>query len=112
MEKLKRKTVISTLSLFFQSGFSAFLGLTANIVVTILLSPAIFGIYITILSMISVLNYFSDIGLAASLIQKKEITDDDVKTTFTVQQILILLIIFTMFKLVKNLNQLFLLLIH
>lgn len=94
MEKLKRKTVISTFSLFFQSGFSAFLGLTANIVVTILLSPAVFGIYITILSMISVLNYFSDIGLAASLIQKKEITDDDVKTTFTVQQILILLIIF------------------
>ncbi|MFA6533092.1 MAG: oligosaccharide flippase family protein [Patescibacteria group bacterium] len=99
MEKLKHKTVISTLSLFFQSGFSAFLGLTANIVVTILLSPAVFGIYIAILSMISVLNYFSDIGLAASLIQKKEITDDDVKTTFTVQQVLILLIIFIAYSL-------------
>src|SRR3989339_2002611 len=99
MEKLKQKTVISTLSLFFQSGFSAFMGLTANIVVTILLSPAVFGIYIAILSMISVLNYFSDIGLAASLIQKKEITEDDVKTTFTVQQILILLIIFIAYSL-------------
>lgn len=93
MEKLKRNTVISTLSLFFQSGFSAFLGLIANLVVTIILSPSIFGIYITILSMISVLNYFSDIGLAASLIQKKEITEDDLTTTFTVQQALAVLIV-------------------
>lgn len=92
-QQLKKKTVISTISLFFQSGFSAVLGLAANLVLTILLSPSIFGIYITILSMISVLNYFSDIGLAASLIQKKEITDDDIKTTFTVQQMLIVTII-------------------
>lgn len=47
--------------------------------------------------MISVLNYFSDIGLAASLIQKKEITEEDVKTTFTVQQLLILTLIFIAF---------------
>lgn len=91
---LKRKTVISTMSLFFQSGFSAALGLAANLVLTILLTPSIFGIYITILSMISILNYLSDIGLAASLIQKKEITDEDVKTTFTIQQLLILSLIF------------------
>ncbi len=39
------------------------------------------------------MNYFSDIGLAASLIQKKEVSEDDIKTTFTVQQILILTLI-------------------
>lgn len=96
---LKKHTIISTLSLFFQSGFSAFLGLIANLVVTILLSPTIFGIYITTLSMISVLNYFSDVGLAASLIQKKEISNDDVRTTFTVQQTLILTIVIIAFSL-------------
>lgn len=94
---LKKRTVISAISLFFQSGFSAFLGLIANLVLTIILSPSTFGIYITILSMISVLNYFSDIGLAASLIQKKEITDRDIKTTFTVQQFLIITILFIAF---------------
>lgn len=88
--QLKSRTVFSLLSLFFQSGYSAFLGLIANLVLTILLSPAIFGIYIIVLSIISLLNYFSDIGLAASLIQKKEISDDDIKTTFTVQQLLII----------------------
>ncbi len=89
LSEIKRKSLISTLSLFFQSGYSAFLGLAANLAVTILLSPEIFGIYITTLSIISVLNYFSDIGLAASLVQKKEVTDKDISTTFTVQQILI-----------------------
>jgi len=90
---IKKKTIISTLSLFFQSGYSAFLGLIANLVLTILLTPKIFGIYFTVLSLIAILNYFSDIGLAASLIQKKEINDKEVSTVFTVQQFLILTII-------------------
>ncbi len=90
---LKRRSFVSTLSLFFQSGYSATLGLIANLILTILLSPQIFGIYITVLSLIAFLNYFSDIGLAASLIQKKELTKEDAKTTFTVQQLLILTVI-------------------
>lgn len=93
INQLKTKTISSIVSLFFQSGYSAFLGLIANLILTILLTPRIFGIYITVLSIISLFNYFSDIGLAASLIQKKEMTDDDIKTTFTVQQLLILFIL-------------------
>ncbi|OGK15494.1 hypothetical protein A2774_04335 [Candidatus Roizmanbacteria bacterium RIFCSPHIGHO2_01_FULL_39_12c] len=81
------------MSLFFQSGYSAVLGLVANLTLTILLSPTIFGMYITVLSIISLLNYFSDIGLAASLIQKKEISKNDIRTTFTVQQLLILTLV-------------------
>jgi len=90
---IKRSGIISTLSLFFQSGYSAMLGLVANLVVTILLSPTIFGMYITMMSIISVLNYFSDIGLAASLVQKKETSSNDFQTTFTVQQILVVLVV-------------------
>lgn len=89
LRDLKTKTIWSAMSLFFQSGYSAFLGLVANLVLTIILTPKIFGIYITLLSSITFLNYFSDIGLAASLIQKKELTEDDVKSTFTFQQMLI-----------------------
>ena len=105
MDDLKKKTIISTLSLFFQSGYSAFLGLVANLVLTILLSPAIFGIYIVTLSIISIFNYFSYIGLAASLIQKKEIDRNDETTAFTVQQLLIVTLViigFTLTKSIKN----------
>lgn len=90
---LKRNSILSAMSLFFQSGYASILGFAANLVLTILLSPKIFGIYITTLSIISLLNYFSDIGLAASLIQKKRITDEDIRTTFSIQQILIITLI-------------------
>jgi O-antigen/teichoic acid export membrane protein len=93
MEDLKKKTILSTLSLFFQSGYSAVLGFAANLILTILLSPQIFGIYFTVLSIIAILNYFSDIGLAASLIQKKEIDESEVSTVFTVQQILVITVV-------------------
>lgn len=94
IKNIKSRSFISAVSLFFQSGYSSALGLVANLVLTVLLSPAVFGIYITVLTLISFLNYFSDIGLAASLIQKKELHQNDIKTTFTVQQILILTLIF------------------
>ena len=92
-QSIKRKSFISAFSLFFQSGYSAVLGFVANLILTILLPPSVFGIYITVLAIIAFLNYFSDVGLAASLIQKKNITDADIKTTFTAQQILIIAVI-------------------
>ena len=90
---LKKRSFISTLSLFFQSGYSALLGLAANLILTVLLSPGVFGIYITVLSLISFLNYFSDVGLAGALIQKKVLEEDDLVTTFTIQQGLTLILI-------------------
>ncbi len=104
-KNIKKNTIISLFSLFFQSGYSAVLGLISNLVLTIVLPPATFGVYIITLSIISFLNYFSDIGLAASLVQKKEITDDDIYTTFTIQQILILSLIilgFLLTNVIKN----------
>lgn len=54
---------------------------------TIYLLPAEYGVFYIVSAAIAFLGYFSDIGLAAALIQKKEaITKDDLKTTFTIQQ--------------------------
>jgi len=92
-QKYKQKTLISTLFLFFQSGYSAVLGFLANLILTIVGSPQVFGIYITVLSIVAILNYFSDIGLAAALIQREEISEDDLKTSFTVQQFLVTILI-------------------
>ena len=58
------------------------------------LGPKEFGLYGLIGSIIVILGYFSDIGLAASLIQKKEkLTTEDLRTTFTIQQGLVLLLV-------------------
>lgn len=49
-----------------------------------------FGVFAIVSAIINFLVYFSDIGLAAALIQKKEKpTEEDLKTTFTIQQVLV-----------------------
>src|SRR3989304_4310341 len=53
-----------------------------------------FGVFAIVTAIVNFLVYFSDIGLAAALIQKKETpTQTDLRTTFVTQQILILFVI-------------------
>lgn len=62
----------------------------STFVLTILLSPSIFGIYFVVSAVISFLSYFSDFGLAAALVQKKiEPTREELVSAFTLQQMLI-----------------------
>lgn len=59
-----------------------------------LLKEAEIGVFYVVSASIAFLSYFSDIGLAAALIQKKEKpTDEDLKTTFTIQQMLVVLVV-------------------
>lgn len=63
-----------------------------------LLLPDQFGVFFLVSAVISFLAYFSDIGFAAALIQKKDkLTEDDLSTVFTAQQILIVLILIIIF---------------
>lgn len=64
--------------------------IAANILLPLYLSPDVFGVFAVVSAIIAFLSYFSDIGLAAALIQKKEpLTEKELRTTFTVQQILV-----------------------
>lgn len=63
-----------------------------------LLTTSQFGVFGVVSAIINFLVYFSDIGLAAALIQKKEkIEEEDLKTTFTIQQILVVTLISLVF---------------
>jgi len=68
------------------------------LLLTTFLGPKEFGLYGLVGSIIVILGYFSDIGLAASLIQKKDqITTSDLRTTFTIQQSLVALLVIAAF---------------
>lgn len=78
--------------------FSLTLGQLINtllvFLLTVFIDPRTFGVFVVVSAAISILTYFSDIGLAAALIQKKEkVTAEDLKTTFTIQQLLVMVII-------------------
>lgn len=57
---------------------------------TIFLGRAEIGLFFAVSEIVAILGYFSDIGLAAALIQKREKPElTDIRSTFTVQQILV-----------------------
>lgn len=60
-------------------------------ILTVVVDPRLFGVYVVVSASLAFLAYFSDIGLGAALIQKKEkITREDLVTTFTIQQLLVI----------------------
>jgi len=66
----------------------------AMALLTVFLAPGEFGVFFIVSAVKNLLSYFSDIGFAPALIQKKEeLTRVELKTIFTAQQVLILLVI-------------------
>lgn len=95
IETVKKRTVsgaaILTARTFLMQGISLF----ANVLLTIFLSPAQYGVFFLVSAVINFLAYFGDIGFAAALIQRREkLTDLELRTIFTTQQVLIIVLIF------------------
>ncbi len=66
----------------------------AMVFLTAFLTPGEFGIFFVVSAVKNFLSYFSDIGFAPALIQKREkLTDIELKTIFTAQQALILIVL-------------------
>jgi len=88
--EIKKRSVAGVLALTSRTFVLQIISFTGTFLLTVFLAPEIFGIFFVVSAVVAFLNYFSDIGLAAALIQKKEkITNSDLKTTFTIQQILV-----------------------
>ncbi|PIU32954.1 hypothetical protein COY29_05250 [Candidatus Woesebacteria bacterium CG_4_10_14_0_2_um_filter_39_14] len=65
---------------------------------TVFLGTAEVGLFFAISELVAILGYFSDVGLAAALIQKKEKPSvKDIRSTFTIQQILVLTLLIIVF---------------
>ena len=93
IKQIKQRGVLSAGSLLFQSGFSAILGFTAFFILTLKSNLYLLGIYNTVLAMMAFFNYFSSLGLAAAIIQKKEVDEKDLNTAFIIQTALSIFII-------------------
>jgi len=91
---IAKRSVKGVAALVSRTFLIQILSIVASFILTIYLDPKSFGIFFVVSSIIVFFNYFSDIGLAASLIQKKETpTLVEYRNVFTVQQILVLILI-------------------
>ncbi|KKU10857.1 MAG: Polysaccharide biosynthesis protein [Candidatus Woesebacteria bacterium GW2011_GWB1_45_5] len=110
LETVKKRSVSGVLALTGRTLVLNLISFAAQGFLWAFLEPSAFGIFWVVSAVVNFLTYFSDIGLAASLIQKKEEPSDaDLKTTFTVQQSLVivsLVILFLVTPVLKNTHSL------
>jgi len=99
---IKKKSLTGVISFFARTLILQGIGLLSALILSAFLEPEDFGIYGLVTQIIALLIFFSDVGLAASLIQKKaEPSNDDYRTAFTVQQILSWVIFLLVFLLIR-----------
>ncbi len=87
---ITRRSIHGVFALVSRTFIIQIISLVVSLFLYALLKESEIGIFYVVSASMAFLSYFSDIGLAAALIQKKEsLTDEDLKTTFTIQQILV-----------------------
>ena len=94
MDTVARRSVKGAFALVSRTFLIQILSVVSSFILTIYLSPESFGVFFLVSSIVVFLNYFQDIGLAAALIQKKDqVSKEEYRSIFTMQQILVLAII-------------------
>jgi O-antigen/teichoic acid export membrane protein len=98
LAQVKTRSVRGLFALTSRTFFVYVISTVATFALTVFLSPEVYGTFFLVSAVINFLSYFSDIGLAAALIQKKErLAKTDLSTTFTIQQILVLTLVSLVF---------------
>lgn len=91
--EVKKRSIKGIFSLLFRTGILQIVAIVATFLLTIFLDPAVYGVFGIVAAVVDILVYFSDIGLAAALIQRKNISQKDLSTTFIAQQALSFLLL-------------------
>jgi O-antigen/teichoic acid export membrane protein len=92
--RIKQRSVVGAVSYFFRTAFVQIIGLASALVLSAFFSPEDFGIYGFVIQIIGLLIFFSDIGLAAALVQKKENpSKEEYRVAFSLQWLLSWLIV-------------------
>ncbi len=91
LDSLKTRAFRGVFTLSFRRLILKVIDTLGTIILARALTQETFGIFAIVSFIVfTFLAFFSDVGLGAALIQKKEdLTDQDVRTTFTVQQLLV-----------------------
>ena len=101
---VNKKLITGFLTLSFRKAILLAISfVTINLVLARILPVSVIGIFNIANSILAFFSYFSDIGLAGALIQKKEISIHDLKTTFSIQEVLALIITITLVVFAPNL---------
>lgn len=91
IELIKKKAISGIVTFTLRTFFIQVFTFLATFILTIILDPSIFGVFFVVSAVLNLFVYFSDIGLAAALVQKsEEPKGEDLTATFTIQQLIVI----------------------
>lgn len=103
LQEIKHKTTSSVIFLSLRNIGIQAIAFIGFFLLSYLLGTDEVGVFAIVSESVSILGYFSDIGLAAALIQQKdEVTKDELQTTFCIQQTLVILALLIAIPIVKK----------
>lgn len=106
VQQIKTRSISGVTALISRTFAVQVISFLSTLGLTIFLDPSVYGVFYLVSAVVNFLAYFSDVGLAAALIQKKEkIKTEDLATTFTIQQLLVislLVILFSASSFIRN----------
>lgn len=103
LEEIKSKTTASVIFLSLRNIGIQFIAFFGFFLLTKYLKVSEIGLFGLVVEIIGILAYFSDIGLAAALIQQKEeVSIKELRTTFLIQQFLVFFGLIIFFLLNQN----------
>ncbi|HSX40196.1 MAG TPA: oligosaccharide flippase family protein [Candidatus Saccharimonadales bacterium] len=89
IQTIGRRSVKSVGAVISRQFILYAISFATSLVLITFLSPKDLGIYAVVVAMQSIISFFTDFGLGAALVQSKNpLTNDDLKTTFTLQTII------------------------
>lgn len=93
-----KRSVHGVMALISRQFFLSVISFTASLIIFTFLSPKDIGIYTGVTAMQRIISFFTDFGLGAALVQKRnELRQQDLATSFTVQFLLTLCVFVTIF---------------
>lgn len=108
LEVVKQRAVRGIAALTSRTVILQIINRAGDFMLTIFLGVAQYGVFWIVSAAINFLAYFSDVGLAAALIQKKDkVTEEELKVTFTIQQCFVLVILIVLFMATPTLQKIY-----
>ncbi len=96
--ELKKQSLTGIGSLLKRQLFVTGITFASTIVLARILAPHLFGVYAIVAFVVQFFSMFSDVGIGAALIQKKDkLNNEELSTIFWLQQILVFIVVILVF---------------
>jgi len=90
ISEIKQRSIKGVTALIGRSFIQRLISSVGFFYLSVYLGQKEIGMFAAINALVSILGYFSDVGLAASIIQKKEtVENEELRATFTLQQLIV-----------------------